>query len=67
MQEEENLKLKAALQNLEERERKIITLKYWLDFSNEEIAKKFDITAENVRVILKRARDKLKKFLSEEK
>ena len=47
-------------------QQKILTLKYWLDFSNSEIAKKFDITTENVRVILNRAREKLKKFLSEE-
>lgn len=66
LQEEESFKLKAAIQKLNEREQKILTLKYWLDFSNSEIAKKFDITAENVRVILNRAREKLKKFLSEE-
>ena len=67
LQEEESFKLKAAIQRLNEREQKILTLKYWLDFSNSEIAKTFDITAENVRVILNRAREKLKKFLSEEK
>ena len=66
LQEEENFKLKTAIQKLNEREQKILTLKYWLDFSNSEIAKTFDITTENVRVILNRAREKLKKFLSEE-
>ena len=66
LQEEESFKLKAAIQRLNEREQKILTLKYWLDFSNSEIAKTFDITTENVRVILNRAREKLKKFLSEE-
>ena len=66
LQEEEYLKLKAAIQRLNEREQKILTLRYWLDFSNAEIAEKFDITAENVRVILNRAREKLKKFLCEE-
>ena len=65
LQEEENFKLKTAIQRLNECEQKILTLKYYLEFSNEEIAKKFDITAENVRVILNRAREKLKKFLSE--
>ena len=66
LQEEETFKLKAAIQRLNEREQKILTLKYWLDFSNAEIAKKFDITAENVRVILNRSKEKLKKFVSEE-
>ena len=42
LQEEESFKLKSAIQRLNEREQKILTLKYWLDFSNGEIAKKFE-------------------------
>ena len=66
LREEKNLRLKAAIEKLSERERQIITLKYYLDMKNDDIAKKFDITSENVRVILNRARAKLKKFLNEE-
>ena len=65
LREEESSKLKAAIQRLSEREQKILTLKYWLDLSNAESAEKFALTAENVRVILNRAREKLKKILSE--
>ena len=66
LREERTQQLKVAIEKLNERERKIITLKYYLDMKDNEIAEKLDLTPQNVRVILNRARSKLKKFLTEE-
>ena len=65
LREEQNQQLKAAIQKLNERERQVITLRYYLDMSMEDIAAKLNLTSGNVRVILNRARAKLKKYLEE--
>lgn len=36
---------------------------YWLDMKSEEIARELDMKPNTVRVILKRARDDLRKYL----
>lgn len=63
--QELNRELMEAITKLSEREQKIINLKYWLDFSNIDIAKLFNLEPHNVTVILGRAKKKLKKFLSQ--
>lgn len=45
--------------------RDILTLKYVQEFSNEEIAKMLDISESTVRKRLQRAKEKIRKFLSE--
>ena len=57
--------LLAAMDQLKERERHIIELKYWSDMSNQEIAALEGISAGNVGVILFRAIGNLKKILAE--
>ena len=54
-----------AMDQLKERDRRIIELKYWSDMSNQEIAELAGISAGNVGVILFRAMGTLKKILSE--
>lgn len=44
----------------------VLTLKYYLDLSNQEIAKSMDCSELNVRVLLHRARQSLKKILTNE-
>lgn len=49
-----------AWQSLDERSRRILEMKYILDTSNEEIAQEFGVATNSVRMLLCRARDKLK-------
>lgn len=60
---EEKKMLLDALKKLNEREQKIVELKYFSDLSQKEIATLLDITPSNVGVILHRAIGKLKKEL----
>lgn len=62
--QELNEQLWRSLERLNERERTILQLKYWLDFLNVEIAEIMGISANNVGVILNRALHKLKKYLA---
>ena len=63
---ENRKELLLALDKLEEREKRIVELKFWGDLSNKEIADTLDLTPNNVGVILHRAMGKLKNILSRE-
>ncbi|MCR5175507.1 MAG: sigma-70 family RNA polymerase sigma factor [Anaerovibrio sp.] len=65
LSKERNEQLKAALQQLSDRERKIVTMTYWLDMKSQDIAEELGMTPNNVRVVLKRARESLKAYLGE--
>ena len=61
---DENKKLLLkALEKLSPRERQIVTMKYFDDMSNVEIAEALDLTATNVGIILFRSMGKLKNSL----
>lgn len=61
---DENKKLLLkALEKLSPRERQIVTMKYFDDMSNVEIAEALELTASNVGIILFRAMGKLKNSL----
>lgn len=62
---EGNAELLKALDKLNEKERRIVELKYFSDMGNKEIAELMGITANNVGVALYGALKKLKKVLSE--
>ncbi|MCR5833939.1 MAG: sigma-70 family RNA polymerase sigma factor [Selenomonadaceae bacterium] len=62
---ETNRELLLALDKLNERERRIIELKFWGDMDTRGIAETLDMTETNVRVTLHRATGKLKKFLGD--
>ena len=53
----------AAVNQLKERERHFVVLRYWSGLSNSEIAELEGVTAGNVAIILHRALAKLKLFL----
>ncbi|MCL2085994.1 MAG: sigma-70 family RNA polymerase sigma factor [Oscillospiraceae bacterium] len=55
--------LYAALEQLDERQKNILLLRYKSNMSNREIADTLDISESNVETILYRARKKLKKLL----
>lgn len=55
--------LLCALEKLPERERKIVSMKYFMGISNKEIAEAMDMTATNVGVVLHRTLGKLKGML----
>ncbi len=57
--------LLCALEKLPERERKIVSMKYFMGISNKEIAEALDMTATNVGVILHRSLAKLKALLED--
>ena len=60
---ERNEELRQALLKLSERDRRIITMTYWLDMKSEEIAAELDMKPNSVRVALKRARAELREYL----
>ena len=64
LQSETENKIRAALEKLPERERKIIEMTYWLNYPPRKIAEILDLKPNTVSVILKRAKESLKKFLS---
>lgn len=55
--------LLVALDKLKDRERRVVSLKYFTGISNKEIAELENMTANNVGVVLHRALDKLKVIL----
>lgn len=63
-QEELRLMLKNAMQELPERSRKIILMKYYLDMTSGEIGRNLNISPGNVRIILKRSLNTLKGMLN---
>ena len=63
MQKETAEKIRAALQKLSERERKIVEMVYWLNYKPAKIAEILDMTPNYVSVTLKRAKENLRKYL----
>ena len=63
LQDENKKALLKALEKLSARERQIVTMKFFNDMSNVEIAEALDLTASNVGIILFRAMGKLKNSL----
>lgn len=63
LQDENKKALLKALDKLSVREKQIVTMKYFSDMSNVEIAEALEMTASNVGVILFRAMGKLKNSL----
>ncbi len=61
---ERNDELKAALGKLSRRDRHIVEMTYWLGMKSEDIAEALDMRPNSVRVVLKRSRETLKKFLT---
>ena len=61
--DEGNVHLLLALDKLNDRERRVVSLKYFTGISNKEIAEMEEMTANNVGVVLHRALDKLKTIL----
>lgn len=64
--EEARLKLFEVLKTLSDRDRHIISLKFWSDLSNREIAKVIGMNESNVGVIIYRTVRKLKKLLEDQ-
>ena len=64
---ERQIEIKKALEQLPERERKIIEMTYWLNYPPRKIAEVLDLKPNTVSVILKRAKESLKKILQQEK
>ena len=60
--QESNNELLTALDKLNDRERRIIELKFWSDLDTRSIAAVLSMTESNVRVILHRSLGKLKKI-----
>ena len=63
LSDEGDSQLLLALDKLNDRERRVVSLKYLTGISNKEIAELEDMTANNVGVVLHRALDKLKAIL----
>lgn len=64
LQSETQNKIREALEKLPERERKIIEMTYWMNYPPRKIAEILDLKPNTVSVILKRAKESLKKVLS---
>lgn len=64
LQSEMQNKIRAALEKLSERERKIIEMTYWLNYPPRKISEILDLKPNTVSVILKRAKENLKKYLN---
>lgn len=65
LEKERQEQIRKALENLSERERKIIELTYWLNYTPKKIAELLDMTPNHVSVVLKRAKNNLKKYLDD--
>ena len=65
LQTEREIQIRKALENLPERERKIIEMTYWLNYPPRKIAEVLDLKPNTVSVILKRAKESLKKYLGD--
>jgi len=57
--------LHAAIKKLPERQQQILEMTYWLDMKSNEIGEVLGIAPSSVRVVLKQARDNLRKLLEE--
>lgn len=55
-----------AWRSLDDRSRRLLEMKYILDLSNEEIAQEIDVGANSVRMLLTRARGKLKTAIAKQ-
>ena len=55
-----------AWSRLDEKYKRVLEMKYILELSNEEIAKEFDIGVNSVRMLLTRARNRLKELMANE-
>lgn len=66
IQFENSVEMAANLDKINSRYSSIITLKYYMDLSNKEIADTIGLTEANVRVLLHRAKRTLKKLLEKE-
>ena len=64
MSSETNRELLLALEKLNERERRIVELKFWGELDTRSIAEVLSISESNVRVTLHRTLDKLKNLLT---
>lgn len=58
--------VETAILRLPDRYRNVILLKYNIGYSNAELAKMLDMSEENVKKTVQRAKNKLKKLLAEE-
>ena len=65
LEEEGKADILRALDDLPERERRVVALKYWSDMGNQEIADLLDLKPNHVGVILHRALGKLKQIMEE--
>lgn len=65
-QEELRIMLECLLQNLPERSRTIIQMKYYRDMTSREIGRNLNLSPGNVRVILKRTLDAMKNMLGQQ-
>ena len=65
VESETNRELLRALDELSERERRIVELKFWGDLGTREIAETLNMTEGNVRVTLHRTLGKLKNLLGD--
>ena len=65
LQDEINM-VKAALLSLTEREREVLTMKFFLEMTDEEIAQQWGLKPVSIRVILNRARKRLAQRLKRE-
>ncbi len=63
LQAETQNKIRAALEKLPERERKIIEMTYWLNYPPRKIAEILNLKPNTVSVILKRSKNTLKNLL----
>ena len=63
LQAEREMHIRCALEELPEREKKIIEMTYRLNYPPRKIAEVLNLTPNHVSVILKRAKANLKKFL----
>ena len=63
LSQERNQELKWAMEQLPERQQKILEMTYWLDMKSNEIGEVLGMAPSSVRVALKQARDTLKQLL----
>lgn len=64
--EEELRMVISALDSLPEKEREIMKMKFYMEMSDEEIAKKVGLSTSSIRQYIKRARKRLKEILYKE-
>ena len=65
LEEESKAELKFAISQLNERDQRVIEMKYWLEMNNSEMAEQLGTTAAQVSLINNRAIKKLRKILTD--